>query len=105
MKQCVRLVCVTYVIGGIGWAAMAVLEAMSKNKAKGIINVLCAWFGYVPACIFLMTSNNNHYIGLPKACSVFVVGLEEAKKRNERYDEMMENESKNEEEDDDDDEQ
>ncbi len=112
MKPCVRIVCVTYIIGGSGWAAMSILEAMSKNKAKGIINVLCAWCGYAPACVFLMTDGNSYkYIGTAPADSVFVVGLvvefvrsaalwivvctadwnkasEDAKQRNERYDEM-----------------
>jgi len=111
MRQCIRILCITYVIGGVGWTAMSILEAMSKNKAKGLINVLCAWFGYVPACVFLMTGDNHQYIGMAPVSSIFVVGLavefvratllwivvlrtdwnkasRDAKERNERYDEM-----------------
>lgn len=115
MRGCIRILCVTYSIGGVGWAAMSILEAMSKNKAKGIINVLCAWFGYVPACVFLMTGDNHKYIGVAPVSAIFVVGLvvefvratclwmvvintdwnkasQDAKKRNEQYDELAKGE-------------
>jgi len=118
MHQTIRLLCVLYVAGGFGWSAMNVLEAMSKNKAKGIINVLTAWLGYVPGCVYFMSGDNHKLLGVSPVSCIFFVGIIvevlralalwsvvfcvdweeaciEAQKRNDKYDELAkENEDK-----------
>ena len=119
MKQTIRLLCVLYTIGGIGWCAMNILEAMSKNKVKGIINVGSAWFGYVPASVWFMTGDNHKLLHVSAVSCIFVVGIvveafralalwiivfctdwkkacSEAQKRNDAYDEMVRDEDQDE---------
>ena len=56
---------------------MNILEAMSKNTAQSVINVVSSWFGYVPACIYFMTGDNYKIFGdnvTPVVC-IFIVGI------------------------------
>ena len=115
MEQTIRLTCVLYAVGGAGWCSMNILEAMSKNKIKGIINVITAWFGYVPASVYFMTGDNHKMLRVSAVSCIFVVGIVveafratalwgivfctdwqkacmEAQKRNEKYDEMAKDE-------------
>jgi len=119
MKQTIRLLCGLYTIGGIGWCAMNILEAMSKNKVKGIINVATAWLGYVPACVWFMTGDNHKLLHVSAVSCIFLVGIVvevirsialwiivfstdwkkaciEAQERNDAYDNMAKDENKKE---------
>ena len=75
MSECVRFVCILYVIGGGGWCAMNILEAMSKNKIQSIINVLSSWFGYVPACLYFLSGDNHKILGVTPVACIFFVGI------------------------------
>ncbi|ETO19927.1 hypothetical protein RFI_17293, partial [Reticulomyxa filosa] len=53
LSELMPILGVAFICGGVGWCASAVLEGSSRNRARGIVGMSCAWIVYFPVASFL----------------------------------------------------
>ena len=76
MTECIQLLSVLYIFGSIGWVAANILEAMSRNKGKALLNATISWLVYVPICIYLISKENSQRLfNMNPVPCIFLVGI------------------------------
>ena len=58
VDECLSLISLLFVVGGIGWSGSAVFEGLSRVKLRAMIYIATAWLVYVPGAVYLGYCSN-----------------------------------------------